>query len=125
MALINRKVNKTLLASLILAALAFSVYPSIASASNAYSGKNLPGGSWTAGNGVVLTGENVISGRAETTSSVCVGPITHDSGGFHAPYGWTCNPTGVTWNFAAITAAAGLYNPNPGTFTFFEVFANN
>ena len=124
MAHANRKVNRTLLVSIILAALAFSALPSIASASNAYTGKNLPGHSWTTGNGVVLTNESLISARAETTSSVCVGPVTHDSGGFHMPYGWSCNPTSVTWSFAPITAAAGLDNPNPGTFTFFEVFAS-
>jgi hypothetical protein len=124
MAKTSRTLHKTLLASLILAALAISALPSVASASNAYTGRNLPGGSWTTGNGVVLGGEKVISAWAETTSSVCVGPITHDSGGFHAPYGWSCNPHAQTWEFSPITAAAGLYNPNPGTFTYFEVYAN-
>jgi len=120
----RQKAHSALLAGVILAALIFSINPSIASASNFYSGKNLPGHTWTAGNGVVLSPERVISASANTTSSVCVGPVTHSGSEFHFPYGWTCNPHAVTWEFAAINAAAGLDNPNPGTFGEFEVFAN-
>lgn len=120
----RRKPQSALLAAVILAALVFSALPSIASASNFYSGKNLPGHTWTAGNGVVLSPERVIAANTNTTSSVCVGPVTHSGGEFHFPYGWSCNPHAVTWEFAAINAAAGLDNPNPGTIGEFEVFAN-
>jgi hypothetical protein len=125
MAMRSKKLYRVLLATCLPAILAVSLYPSVASAAtNAYTGKNLPGKSWTTGNGVVLSGERLISAWGETTSSVCVGPVTHDSGGFHMPYGWACNPHAITWEFTPITAAAGFDNPNPGTIPFFEVFAS-
>jgi hypothetical protein len=114
---VSRRANRLLLFGLILAAIAFSIHPSGASASiNEWSGRNLPGHSWTTGNGVVLPGEFLIGGGANTTSSVCVGPVTHDGSGFHMPYGWKCDTERVEWFFTSITAAAGLDNPNAGTF---------
>jgi hypothetical protein len=89
-----------------------------------YSGRNLAGGTWTT-NGRVAPALWAIYGEANSSSSVCVGPITHDAGGYHAPYGWACAPHSRTWEFAGspIAAAAGIYNPNPGTFGTFLVHA--
>jgi hypothetical protein len=120
---VSRKAKALLLSAFALTAIVLSIYPSGASASgNEYSGHNLPGHTWTTGNGVVLTGENFIAGYANTSSSVCVGPITYD-GTFHAPYGWRCMPENPSWSFSPITAAAGLYNPNAGTFQNFAAIA--
>jgi hypothetical protein len=121
---VRQKAHRVLLAGVTLAALIFSVQPSIASASNFYSGKNLPGHTYTTGNGVFLYPEGLISAVANTTSSVCVGPVTVSGGKVVIPYGWSCNPHSVTWEFAAINAAAGIDNPNPGTFGEYEVYAN-
>lgn len=120
----SRKAKALLLSVFALAAIVLSMHPSGASAqtANEYSGKNLPGHTWTTGNGVVLGNEFMINGRANTTSSVCVGPVTYD-GTFHAPYGWSCNTEQQQWVFSPITAAAGLYNPNAGTFGSFFVLA--
>lgn len=124
--LISRKSKALLVSAFAVLVVALSMYPSGASAGqfNAYQGNNLPGGAWTAGNGVVLNQENSIFALGYTTSSVCVGPITHDSSGFHAPYGWACAPSSREWNFAPIGAAAGFYNPNPRTISHFEVWAS-
>jgi hypothetical protein len=86
-----------------------------------YTGTNLPGGVWTTGNGTHLPNLFVERGWANTTSSVCLGPVTHDASGFHFPYGWACNPP--TWErfFPEINAAPGILNPNPGTIGKFEV----
>jgi hypothetical protein len=120
----GRKATGLLVSGLALLAAVLAIYPSGASAStNSYSGKNLPGGTWTTGNGVVLSKEFLIGGGANTTSSVCVGPVTHDGSGFHTPYGWSCATRTKEWFFASITAAAGFYNPNPGTFGEYSVNA--
>jgi hypothetical protein len=121
---VGQKLKAALVSAFAVLVVALSVYPSGASAAvNAYEGRNLPGGTWTAGNGVVLAQENYILGQGETTSSVCVGPITHDGSGFHTPYGWACAPSVREWSFAPIAAAAGFYNPNPGTIKWFQVYA--
>jgi hypothetical protein len=102
-----------------LIALVFAIFASSASASwNEYSGRNLPGHTWTTGNGVVQPKLWRIDGGANTTSSVCVGPVTHDASGYHFPYGWTCGKTESIWTIfpTTIEAADGLYNPNSGTF---------
>jgi hypothetical protein len=124
--LISRKSKALLVSAFAVLVVALSMYPSGASAGgfNAYQGFNLPGGAWTAGNGVVLANESSIYGIGHTTSSICVGPITHDGSGFHAPYGWACAPETREWNFTPITAAAGFYNPNPGTIKWLEVYAS-
>lgn len=78
---------------------------------------NLPGHTWTTGNGVVQPKLTIAQAWANTTSSVCTGPVTHDASGFHFPYGWSCSPETVYWYFSApIEAAVRLYNPNSGTF---------
>jgi hypothetical protein len=118
------KTHRVALAGVTVAALVFSAAPSIASASNYYSGKNLPGHTYTTGNGVFLYPEDVIVGEANTTSSVCVGPVTASGGEVHMPYGWSCSTHEVSWEFTPIDAAAGIYNPNPGTFGEYEVYAN-
>jgi len=80
-----------------------------------FGGKNLPGHSWTTDGNVV--GLYYERGEANTTSSVCVGPVTHNNEGYHFPYGWSCESGGISeWKFAEISAAAGIYNPNSGTF---------
>jgi hypothetical protein len=120
----SRKAKRLLMSGFILAAAVFSIYPGSASASeNGYNGKNLPGHTWTIGNGVVLTNEDLIQSTSNTSSSVCVGPVTHDGSGFHAPYGWHCEKNGSDWSFSAITAAAGFYNPNSGTIGEYSVLA--
>jgi hypothetical protein len=120
----GRKARRLALSGMAIAALALSIYPAAASAGgfNEYKGRNLPGHSWTTGNGVVIP-EFVIGGGANTTSSVCVGPVTHDAGGYHTPYGWDCSTTRLEYFFPEITAAAGIYNPNAGTFGEFSVTA--
>jgi hypothetical protein len=101
---------------LIAAILALSVGSACASV-NEYEGKNLPGHTWTAGNGVVLPKLVISQAWANTSSSVCTGPVTHDAGGYHFPYGWSCSPESVYWYFSApIAAAVGVYNPNNGIF---------
>jgi hypothetical protein len=120
----RHRAPRVLLVGMIVAALVFAVIPSIASASNAYSGSNLPGHTWTAGNGVFLYPENYIYAWANTTSSVCVGPVTVSGGKAQIPYGWACNPGSEGWEFSPIDAAAGIDNPNPGTFNFYEVYAS-
>ena len=121
---IRGKAKAVLLSAFALSAFALSVFPSGASASlNEYTGNNLPGHVWTVGNGAFLPNERWIHGEAETTSSVCVGPVTYD-GSYHMPYGWGCSPSGVSWEFPKINAAAGLYNPNSGTFHHFRVVAS-
>lgn len=118
------KTKTLLLACLSLAAFAFSVLPGSASAfsENQYHGTSLASHTWTTGNGVVFRHEFLIAANAETTSSVCVGPVTYN-GSFHMPYGWECSPNDVQWVFPEIEAAAGIYNPNPGTFHNFNVVA--
>jgi hypothetical protein len=120
----RQKAHRMLLAGVILTALMFSLHLSTASASNYYSGKNLPGGAYTTGNGVFLYPEDVIVAEANTTSSVCDGPVTVSGGQPQFPYGWSCYPHEVSWEFPAIDAAAGIDNPNPGTFGEYEVYAN-
>lgn len=108
-----------LLSSFALVALILAIFASSASASwNEYHGRNLPGHTWTTGNGVVQPKLWRIDGGANTTSSVCVGPVTHDAGGYHFPYGWTCSKSESIWTIfpTTIEAADGLYNPNSGTF---------
>jgi hypothetical protein len=117
--------KRLLISAFALAAIALAMFASIASAfsSNSYNGKNLPGHTWTTGNGVVLTNEYLVEGKANTSSSVCVGPVTHDGSGFHMPYGWRCENQQSYYGFPDINAAAGLYNPNSGTFGEFSVLA--
>jgi hypothetical protein len=121
---IRGKAKALLLSLFALSVFALSMFPSGASAAseNNYSGNTLPGGTWTTGNGVVLPGEYYIWANANTTSNICIGPVTYD-GSFHAPYGWSCAPPNWSWVFSDITAAAGLYNPNPGTIHGFNVHA--
>jgi hypothetical protein len=112
--------RSVLLSSFALIAVLFTIFASSASASswNEWHGRNLPGHTWTTGNGVVQPKLWRIDGGANTTSSVCIGPVTHDAGGYHFPYGWTCGKTSSTWTIypTTIEAADGLYNPNSGTF---------
>ncbi len=121
-----QKAQRMFVLAPVIAAVVVALLPATANAeANGYSGRNLPGGSWTTGNGVFLSGEDFISASVPTTSSICVGPVTYN-GTYQAPYGWKCeHPYSVSWSFSPITAAAGLYNPNPGTFTSFEVYAHN
>jgi hypothetical protein len=110
--------KKTLLVSLAIFTVFCSLATSFANASvNEWEGKNLPGHTWTTGNGVVQPKLVIAQAWAQTTSSVCTGPVTHDATGFHFPYGWSCSPEAVYWYFSApIAASVGLYNPNGGTF---------
>jgi hypothetical protein len=82
-------------------------------------GGNLPGKTWTT-NGTVWEPLNFI--YAEITggsgTAICVGPVTHDSGGYHFPFGWSCAGRAVSWKFSNINAAAGVDNPNSASFSF-------
>lgn len=93
------------------------IHPIAAGASvNEYEGKNLAGHTWTT-NGIVQPKLVISEAWANTTSSVCAGPVTHDAAGYHFPYGWSCSPESVFWYLPAeIQAASGIYNPNAGTF---------
>jgi hypothetical protein len=105
--------NASLLAAFV-ATLAFAMAASSAAHAYEYAAHNLAGKTWTCGSCEVgsLWWENA---QATTSSSICVGPVTHNSEGFHAPYGWKCNPKEVEWNFATISASPGTYNPNAGS----------
>ena len=119
----SQKLNGLLMAGCAIVVLMIAALPSSArAAENEYKGKELPGKSWTAGNGVFLHQEFDILGWANTTSSVCVGPVTYN-GTYHMPYGWACATEKEEWIFTALEAAAGIYNPNPGTFGKYEVKA--
>jgi len=112
--------KRSLLGALAIIGILSAVLASSASASmNEYSGHNLAGHTWTTGNGVVQPKLWRIDGGASTTSSVCVGPVTHDAAGYHFPYGWTCSKSESIWTIypTTIAAADGLYNPNSGTFS--------
>lgn len=85
-----------------------------------YTGHNLPGHTWTTGDGVVVTELDLSHAQANTTSSVCTGPIIYN-GSFQAPYGWQCATTDVQWTFPKINAAPAIYNPNSGTFGSYGV----
>jgi hypothetical protein len=105
----------SLFAALALSAVALLVLPGFAAACiTQESAARLPGGTWTAGNGKFTPGLYQINGRAATSSTVCVGPITYN-GTYQAPYGWGCHPTSTEFGFPQIYAASGFYNPNPGT----------
>jgi hypothetical protein len=118
-----RKMIQAALGALAIALIAVSVFPNLAHAYE-YRGRNLPGGAWTSGNGTFVTGMTGIWGEGSTPSSVCVSPVTHDAGGYHVPYGWHCAPNHISFNFPAITAAVGFYNPNPGTIAEYGAIGN-
>lgn len=100
-----------------------AIVPASASA-GAYNwgAKNLPGGVWD-GSGAVEANEYYESANAETTSTVCIGPVQKSGGGYTAPYGWKCNPGRlVQWEHTALTAESGVYNPNSGTISSFSAY---
>jgi hypothetical protein len=120
MVLIARSTPRRLLVfGAVLFAASYATIVGNASASlNEWSGKNLPGHSWTTGNGVVQSALWRVDAGARTTSDVCAGPVTHNAEGYHFPYGWSCNGGEAIWRIEGrIEAAAGLDNPNSGTFT--------
>lgn len=91
---------------------------------NEYSGK-LPGKTWTAGNGVVLTNQvfqfvEVYGGP----TAVCIGPVQNSGGKWVFPYGWDCGHGALGWEYSPITAAAGTDNPNSGEITSYTSVAN-
>jgi len=54
-------------------------------------------------------------------TATCVGPVTHNSEGYHFPYGWACGYEKVSWEFAGIYAAGAVSNPNSST-QWYEAF---
>ncbi|HTA34325.1 MAG TPA: hypothetical protein VK721_12970 [Solirubrobacteraceae bacterium] len=85
-------------------------------AANATSwGGRLNGHEW--GSSGVVESLTFIDGEHEEgpSTELCVGPVTHDSGGYHFPYGWLCG-TGhqVEWEFGAISAAGAVYDASLG-----------
>lgn len=74
-------------------------------------GGTLNGHEW--GSSGVVESLTFIDGEHEEGESneLCVGPVTHDSGGYHFPYGWYCG-TGhqVEWEFSSISAAGAVYD---------------
>lgn len=113
---VRGKAKALLLSVLALSVFALSMLPSGASAytHNEYSVRALSGHVWTIGNGLLVNNEDSMVAQAETSSSICVGPVTYD-GSYHMPYGWGCKPFQVVWEFTPITAYSGYYNPNNGT----------
>src|SRR5579884_1270542 len=69
---------------------------------NSFGGRNLPGHTWSGG-GVYGPGLFETLGEAETSSSVCTGPIVKSGSGYVAPYGWACKPVQVVWEFPELT----------------------
>jgi hypothetical protein len=66
----RQKAHRMFVLGPVIAAIAVSLLPATANAeSNGCSGKNLPGGAWTAGNGVFVSGEDFIAASVPTTSS--------------------------------------------------------
>jgi hypothetical protein len=61
--------------------------------------------------------ERITAGPAAS----CVGPVTHNSEGYHFPYGWACGSGKVEWEFATINAAGAVSNPNSST-QWYEAF---
>lgn len=100
---------------------ACAIAVAVSSTAHAYEVRNLPGKTWTCGPCEVGTVHGEFA-QASGGSSICVGPVTHNSEGFHAPYGWKCEPRIVEWNFTAITASPATYNPNAGTFEWVIVW---
>jgi hypothetical protein len=80
-----------------------------------FGGRDLPGHAWGGGH-VYGPGLFETVGEAETSSSVCTGPVVKSGGGYVAPYGWACHPVQVSWVFPQLTGLGAVYNPNPGTF---------
>jgi hypothetical protein len=81
---------------------------------------NLPGKSWSCGKCATGTVHFEFAQAQEgSNSSLCVGPVTHDGNGWHAPYGWLCHSHEVKWEFNPINnASPAVYNPNSGTFQY-------
>jgi hypothetical protein len=82
---------------------------------NQFGGRNLPGHTWSGG-GYYAAGLFETVGEAETTSSVCTGPMVKSGTGYAAPYGWACRVRQVVWEFPELTGFGAVYNPNSGAF---------
>lgn len=82
---------------------------------NEYFVSKLPGKTWTVGNGAVLEGQHFqySAVQGEGPSTICIGPVQWNGSNYVFPYGWACGQTNaVSWEYPAITAAAGTDNPN-------------
>jgi hypothetical protein len=84
---------------------------------------NLPGHVWD-GSGLYVNGLYYERVEAETSSSVCVGPVVKSGGGYVAPYGWKCSARIASWEWPALTGEAAVYNPNSGTIPSFSAIDN-
>ncbi|MGE5700788.1 MAG: hypothetical protein ACM3VU_00065 [Arthrospira platensis] len=82
--------------------------------SNEYVVRKLPGKTWTVGNGAVVTNQHwqysFLNGSGPPQT--CVGPVQWNGTKYVFPYGWHCGEVTVLWEYAPITAATGVDNPN-------------
>lgn len=110
-----RHIKGLLLAGAIIAALmvASMATAGVAQAGYPWSLKTLPGNTWTINEEVQALWR--LYAHGETSSSICVGPVQRNGGGWSGPYGWSCQAREVAWEFPAVWAYPAVYNPNPGT----------
>jgi hypothetical protein len=111
----SRKVRRMALAGMVAAALmvasVMALHPPSAHA-GLWSEKYQPAKSWSIVE-EIGAGLHEQFARAETTSTICVGPIQKSGGGYVTPYGWGCHAGGeVEWEYPALTAFPAFYNPN-------------
>jgi hypothetical protein len=111
----GHKLRRTALAGAVAAgvmlASVMAVHPPSANA-GVWSEKYQPAKSWSIVE-EIGAGLHYQWARAETTSTICVGPIQKSGGGYVAPYGWGCAAGDqVEWEYPALTAFPAFYNPN-------------
>ncbi len=113
--------KRALLASLALIIVMLAIFAGNASAQEVrFAGLHLGGKTWTCGKCVLQGSLDLTAAWANTTSSVCTGPVTYN-GSWHMPYGWSCESERVNgFSFPAVSGFAAIYNPNAGTFGEYE-----
>lgn len=116
---------RALLASVALVMVMFTIFAGNASAAEEvrFAGLHLGGKTWTCGKCILQGSLDLTAAWANTTSSVCTGPVTYN-GSWHMPYGWACEPERVNgYTFPAVSGYGAIYNPNAGTFGEYELVA--
>jgi hypothetical protein len=109
--------KRLLLASFALVMVMFAIFAGNASAIIvSFTGRELPGKTWTCGHCIEQKALFVVSAEANTTSSVCAGGVQYNGSSWYTPYGWWCAAHDVENRFPEVTAFGAIYNPNPGAF---------
>lgn len=116
-AIVRPRMLRVLLVSFALVAVLFAILAGDASAQEVrFSGRSLPAHVWTCGNCVEQSSLHSSIGQAETSSSVCAGPVRYNGSSWEAPYGWGCHPFEVIYEYPNIAAFSAIYNPNSHAF---------